>query len=401
MRCRACDAAVTSVVDLGNQPVVTTFPLLSDPPDDVLPLRLGICESCCLVQLADPSPSEVDDPEMPLPTSSSTMTAHARSFAADLVTRGLAASNMRVLSVASHGGHLAPFLSEIGLRPVVLDGLEERARRLRSEGVAALHGTIDGTTLVPELEHEQFDLIVDNYLLSHVDQPRVALARMAALLAPTGTLVVEFDDLAAKVVGGQWDAIRHGHRSYLAVSWVRAELGRLGLTIVDAVAYPVYGGAVRIYARRHGRPAASVDALLEKDSFEGIDRPIGLARLGEAVERSRRDVLSYLRAAKSAGRPIVGYGAPARSVTFLNTLGVDPELLPFVVDRSPAKIGRAVPGVRIPIRPVASLGDDHPAEVLILTWDLVDEVRSALAPIVAAGTRLRVAIPTFVDVTER
>jgi SAM-dependent methyltransferase len=399
MRCRACGAGIEPVVDLGAQPAGSGFPNAADPPDGRLPLRLGMCASCGLAQLADPSPPEADEPDAPSPLSSATMTAHARAFVDDLVARGLATPAQRILSLASHGGHLAPFLRERGLSATIVEGSPARAARLAASGTPVVAGGLDGPKPLAGLAAGSIDLAVDSYLLAHLARPRLALRRVAELLAPGGSLVVEFDHLLATVEGGQWDAVRHGHQAYLALGWLARELGDLGLDIVDAVPQPVYGGALRVFARAGAGVGRAVPGLFAREAAAGIDCPAGLAPLGEAVERARREVVAHLRAARAAGRLVVGYGAPARSITFLNALGIGPELLPFVVDRAPAKQGRTIPGVRIPIRPPEVLAEEPPDEVLVLTWDLVAEVRRSLAIPVLAGTRFFVAVPHMIDVS--
>jgi SAM-dependent methyltransferase len=400
MRCRACDGVLAPVVDLGAHPVGGRFPLVDDVLDTRLPLRLGACQSCGLAQLVDRSPPEADEPDSPSPMSSSTMSAHARGFVDDLIARGLATRSSRILSVASHGGHLAPFLAERGLSASILEGSPERASRLSGDSTRVVAGELDGRVPPGRLAPGSFDLVLDSYLLAHLERPRLALLRLSELLAPGGTLVMEFDHLLATVEGCQWDAVRHGHNAYLALTWLARELAAVGLDVVDAVPQPVYGGALRLYARAGAGVGMAVHSLLVRESAAAIDQPRGLAPLGTAVERARQEVVGHLRAARDAGRRVVGYGAPARSITFLNALGIGPDLLPYVVDRALAKQGRLIPGVRVPIRAPHVLGDDVPDEILILTWDLASEVRESLAIAVLADTRFIVAVPRLLDVTD-
>jgi hypothetical protein len=378
MSCRACGAVIEPVVDLATQPTASGFPRPSDAPGDTAPLRLGVCRSCGLAQLADPSPVETDDPDAPSPLTSATMAGHARGFVDDLMARGLASSAVRIMSLASHGGHLEPFLRERGASATI----------------------VNDTQSLLAVPPGAFDLIVDNYRLAHLEHPREALARLRALLAPGGCLVLEFDALLATVEGCQWDAIGHGHPVYLSLRWLKSELEAVGLEIVDAVVQPVYGGAVRVFAFADRSPGPAVEALIAREASAGIGTPAGLAPLAAAVDRSRREVVPHLQAARAAGRRVAGYGAPARAITFLNALRIGPELLPFTVDQSPAKHGRVIPGVEIPVRGVDALTSDPPGEILLLTWNLIDEVRSALRPMLDAGTRLLVAIPNLRDVTE-
>jgi len=397
-RCRACEARVAVVIDLGVQPA-GNLPSQGGPVAPGLPLRLGVCESCGLAQLADPSPPEADEPDAPSPLSSATMSAHARVFVEELTAEGLAGTSSRILSLASHGGHLAPFLEERGLSVIVLESSPARAERGAGGWVPVVVGSLDGPRLPAGLPAASFDLVVDSYLLAHLERPDAALASLAGLLAPGGALVFEFDHLLATVEGGQWDAVRHGHHTYLALGWLVRRLGEHGMVVVDAKPQPVYGGALRVMARANGTPTPGVAAVLGREARAAIDRAGGLVPLRASVERARTEVPAHLQAATNAGRRVVGYGAPARAITFLNALGIGPDLLPYVVDRAPAKQGRVIPGVGIPIRPPEVLADEPPDELLILTWDLAGEVRQALAPVLPR-TRFVVAVPRLAEVSE-
>ena len=365
-------------MDLGAQPLLGAFPLPGAPEPARMPLGVGTCRRCGLHQLTGESPAELDDPDAPSPWSSSTMAAHARAIVGGLIDRGEAGPESRILSIASHGGHLAQFFAERGLHSVVLDPLPERASRLRSDHIAVVVGAIDDARLPAALGRGSFDLVVDSYLLAHLPRPRTALRRIVSLLAPSGRIVIEFDHILATVDGGQWDAIRHGHHSYVSLGWLATELERLGLSVEEAEPQSVYGGSLLVRARRNGTPLPSVDEVLAREAAAALDGPDGLRPLSAAVTRGRREVAGHLRVALLHRHRIAGYGAPARSVTFLNTLGIGPELLPFVVDRSEAKQGRVVPGVGIPIRAPAALEAEPPDEVLVLVWDLAAEDRKSV-----------------------
>ena len=169
--------------------------------------------------------------------------------------------------------------------------------------------------------------------------------------------------------------------------------------MIDATPQPVYGGSLRVTARTAGSGrGATVSRELEREAAGAIDRPAGLSVLGDAVETARREVPAHLREAHGSGRRVVGYGAPARSITFLNALGVGPELLPYTVDRAAAKHGRMIPGVRIPILEPAALAAEPPDEILVLAWDLAPEIRASLAIPELSGTRFLVAVPRLADV---
>ena len=242
------------------------------------------------------------------------------------------------------------------------------------------------------------DVVVDSYLLAHLERPRVVVRRLVELLAPGGVLVLEFDHLLATIEGAQWDAVSHGHPIYLTLRWITDELERAGLRVFDAVPQPVYGGALRVFASAGGLAGAAVQAMLARENAAQIDQPEGMLPLREAIERARGDVVTRLRTARATGRLVLGYGAAERAVVFLNALAIGPDLLPYVADRAAVKHGRLIPGVRIPIRSPYVLERDRPDEVLILTWNLAAEVVAALAPNLGSGTRFLVAIPRLVDV---
>ncbi len=397
VRCRACGGPLVLAVDLGDQPAEGRFVRAGEEAGARLPLRLGTCSTCGLAQLVDESPPEADEPGAPSPLSSETMSRHARAFVDDLVDRGLATGSTRILTLASHGGHLAPFLAERGLSPTVLEASPSRAAGLATGGMPVVAAELDGD-VAPGIATASMDLVVDSYLLAHLARPRVAVRRLVDTLAPGGVLVLEFDHLLATVEGGQWDAVRHGHQSYLALGWIVDELARTGIAVVDAVPQPVYGGALRVFATAGGTVGSRVSEIVARERAAGIDTSRGLDPLREAIERARRDVVAHLADARAAGRPVVGYGAPARAITFLNAIGVGPELLPYVVDRSPAKQGRLIPGVLVPIRSPESLAQDSPDEILILTWDLATEVVRSIGPLLDGHTRFLVAVPALQEV---
>ena len=243
-----------------------------------------------------------------------------------------------------------------------------------------------------------YDLIVDHYLLSHLDRPRAALATLSGMLGPDGTLVLETDHLLSIVEGCQFDAIRHGHRSYLGLSWLRRELEAVDLHVVDARIEPVYGGALRVWARRAKRVAVS-----DPDGQVAVD--CGARRGGGHRHRRRHGPIRgerrtgcappcgrTSRTAATDGRRVVGYGAPARAVTFLNAAGIGPELLPVTADRASSKQGCVVPGVGLPIIAPDELRGYLPADVLILAWDLADEIRAGMPWVEEGGGRWLVAV---------
>ena len=386
------------------------------PPDEAAtaalsPLLLVACTACGLVQSAGDGPEEFDDPDAPPPTSSATIAAHARGFVDELIVQGLASIDRRVLELASHRGYLRPFFAEAGITTTVLAPGPTEARRLAEDGARVMEwpGFGRGTPVAPqdaeEMDVDSFDLIVDHYLLSHLDRPRTAIAALARMLGPGGALVLETDHLLSIVEETQFDAVRHGHRSYLALSWLIRELANVGLSVCDARIEPVYGGALRLWARP-GAPPDEIDrdgriaAITARERAAGLDTAGGLAGFAASVDRVRSAVRGHLEASRSTGRHVVGYGAPARAVTFLNATEIGPELLSVTADRAPSKQGRVIPGVRLPIVAPDQLRDYLPGDVLVLAWDLADEIRTAMPWVEEEGGRWLVGLPDLAIVGE-
>ena len=407
-RCRSCGAeAVEPFLDLGPQPLAGWFPGPGDvPPDPTWPLRPAVCRRCWLVQLSGSSPDEFEAPDAPLPTGSRTMAAHARAFVADLAGRGLATPTTTTLELASHGGHLQPFFAQIGVPTVVLEASPTRAARLAQEGGRVVSVTLGDAPADPLVtDFGPAHLLVDHYLLAHLEDPEGALAAMARLLAPDGWLALEFDHLLPTIEGRQFDAFRHGHRSYLSLTWLAEALARQGLVAVEAKPFPVYGGALRVLARRAGAGDAdvtrSVAAMLEREAAAGLGDVSTFHAFARDVAEARSATVAFLNERAGAGRPVAAYGAPARAVTLLNYYGLGPELLAFTADASPTKQGRAIPGVRLPITAPEALRVARPAEVLILTWDIAPEVIAQLEGEGSWGARYLVPLPRLTEVGVR
>jgi SAM-dependent methyltransferase len=410
-RCRACGGRTSPVLDLGDQPQAGLFPEPAAAAEvPLFRLLLTTCAACDLVQADGDGPDEFDDPEAPAPTSSATIAAHARGFVAGLVEQGLASRDARVLELASHRGYLHPFFDELGIATTVLATDATEAGRLSGLGADVLplpgfarRGDVPSTLATPRAEG-RYDLIVDHYLLSHLDRPRSALEQLAGLLRPRGTLVLETDHLLSIVEGCQFDAIRHGHRSYLGLAWLMRELAAVGLHIVDAWIEPVYGGALRLWARRDdhaqgGDAAGRIASILRQEEAARLSGE-GMAGFAASVGRAQTAVLAFLDDNRVKGRSVVGYGAPARAVTFLNATHVGPDLLPVTADRASSKQGRVVPGMRVPIVAPQELEAYLPADVLILAWDLADEIRASMPWVEEGGGRWLVALPKLAVVGE-
>jgi len=327
------------------------------------------------------------------------MHAHAAAFVADVIDRSRSSRPLHVFEMASHGGYLGGYFQERGIETLVFDPEASVIRSGARTGPSGPPNHPPRPSAVDLASRGPADLIVDNYRLAHLRDPGGALDAIAALLDPDGMAVVEFDHVLPVLMGTQFDAFRHGHFSYLSLLALERGLADHGLAAIDAVAYPVYGGALRVFIR-HARAARPPTRRLEE--IRDAERSAGLDHLGVyesfagSVARVTAGLLRFLRDERSTGHMVAGYGAPSRANTLLNTCGITSELLAFTVDRAEAKQGRYLPGSRIEISPPDRLRQARPDDVLILPWDLADEITAQLADLRQLGTKFVVPIPNLV-----
>ncbi|MFV0463765.1 MAG: class I SAM-dependent methyltransferase [Nostocoides sp.] len=356
--CRSCSGqTLVPVLDLGEQPACDYFPIdegselgpasgdseLDAPADPRWPLGLVLCTTCGLVQLSHRSPA----PEEPLAVESASVRAHAQQVTAAILER-LGRPGTFVEFASAHGGSWADAMARSGV-------------------VQAPPGS-------------RADLVLDNHSIIHAEDIDAQFARRVQALAPAGVLVVEFHHVLDLVRQVQFDAVRHGHPVYLSLRAWQALCARHGLVITDAWHTEVYGGCLVVMARPAGtgQTSPSVEGLLAEEADHLLHRPEGWEAAQEATRVMTGTTRQRLEDARAGGQVVLGYGAGSKSVTFLGVAGIDHDLLAAVADASPAKQGRRIPGTSIPIVSPSALASMPCDEVLILTWDIADEVAEQL-----------------------
>jgi len=398
--CRSCGAPLTrTVVDLGRQPLSNAYLEPDQVADErTYPLHARFCERCFLVQVDDVvPPEEIFGDYAYFSSFSDSWVSHAQQFVKTAVDRfGLGPSSF-VVEIASNDGYLLAHLVEAGV-PVL--GIEPAAN---VAAVAVERGVptdvrffgLDTATDLAE-RGPLADLIIANNVFAHVPDLNDFVRGLGALLHPDGTISIEVPHLLCLVRDVQFDTIYHEHFSYYSVLAARNVLGRHGLKIVDVERLSTHGGSVRIFAahERSGRAVSpAVEHVLREERDAGLDRPDGFDGFADRVAACRRGLLDYLVSSAASGRRVVGYGAAAKGNTLLNYAGVGPDLLEYVADRSPHKQGRLLPGSHIPIVDPSRLDRDRPDDILILPWNLRDEVVDQLARARDWGSRFVVAVP--------
>jgi SAM-dependent methyltransferase len=401
-RCRFCDAPLaTTFVDLGASPLANSFLAESDlgRMEPFYPLHAMVCDACCLVQLPEfASPREIFSDYAYLSSMSESWLAHCKAFADAAVARfGLTGKSL-VVEVASNDGYLLRWFKDRGVRVLGIEPAENVAKIAEGNGVPTM-ARFFGTKLAAELVSggTRADLLVGNNVLAHVPDLNDFVAGLAALLAPGGVLSMEFPHLLRLIAGGQFDTIYHEHFSYFSFATASRVFAAHGLEAFDVDELPTHGGSLRVYAKRAGTPSpartAAVDRLLAAEKSAGLDRIDTYRGFGRSVERTKRSLLKFLIDAKERGLSTVGYGAPAKGNTLLNYCGIKTDLLEYTVDMSHLKQGRRLPGTRIPIHAPARLAETRPAHVVILPWNIADEVVRQHAYVRDWGGKFVVPVP--------
>ena len=404
--CRSCGAPVNrTVVDLGMSPLCETFLLPEElnRMEPFYPLHVRVCDGCHLVQLEEyVSGEEIFGGEYAYFSSySDSWVAHAKRYAeARIAAMGLGEGSL-VVEVASNDGYLLQHFVAVGIPVLGIEPAANVAEAARARGVrteVAFFGRATAERLRDE--GHRADLMAANNVLAHVPDISDFVAGFAVLLADDGIVTFEFPHLMRLIEGVQYDTIYHEHFSYLSLIAVRAILAAHGLEVVDVEELATHGGSLRVHAAHTGAQAASprVAEMVTREIEAGYDTPAPYERFAETVEAGKRALLRYLIDARDRGLHIAAYGAPGKGNTLLNYCGIRTDLVDYAVDRNPYKHGRFTPGTHIPIHPPERLAETRPDVILILPWNLRDEIAGQLAYTAEWGARLVVPVPTVQEV---
>lgn len=411
MKCRHCGRELQlTFLDLGTAPPSNAYLDEADlhAPERWYPLRLLVCEGCWLVQTEDyAGADELFSPDYAYFSSySSTWLDHAQRYVAQMLARlGLGPQSL-VVEVAANDGYLLQYVRQAGIPCYGIEPTHSTAQAARGRGIEIIERFF-GRRLADELAQagRQADLMVANNVLAHVPDINDFVAGFAGLLKPQGVATFEFPHLLRMVKGSQFDTAYHEHYSYLSLTVVARIFAENGLTVFDVEELPTHGGSLRVYAQRSDtgsqpvRP--SVRSLLETERTAGMTSADFYRGFQAQANRIKRALLKFLIGCAEAGQTVVGYGAAAKGNTLLNFAGVRPDLLPFVVDKNPAKQGKYLPGSRIPVRAPEAMMAARPDYVLILPWNLQPEIIAEWGEALRrCGGRFVVAVPEFAMVGE-
>lgn len=405
MKCRHCGSELhLNFLDLGSAPpsnAYLTREALS-APEIWYPLRLLVCETCWLVQTEDHAGREqlfTNDYAYFSSTSTSWLD-HAQSYVCDMVKRLELGPHSTVVEIAANDGYLLQYVAQAGIPCYGIEPTASTAAAAKAKGLDILERFF-GVELATQLaaQGRQADLMVANNVLAHVPDINDFVAGFATLLKPEGVATFEFPHLMRMIEHNQFDTAYHEHYSYLSLTAVQRIFKANGLTVFDVHELPTHGGSLRVLAQRTGSmsfsTAPEVEQLLKTERSRGLTSSDGYQGFQKRAEEVKNKLLEFLLSSKRQGRKVGAYGAAAKGNTLLNFAGVKPDLLPYIVDNSPGKQGKFAPGSRIPIVHPHKLIEDRPDYVLLLPWNLQDELGTEIQRIASWKPELAVAVPRF------
>jgi SAM-dependent methyltransferase len=402
MKCRHCDAVLHhTFLDLGFAPPSNAYLNLEDlsRPEKTFPLRVKVCDRCWLVQTEDYAQADElfrADYAYYSSTSSSWL-AHAQRYCQHITGLLGLHEGSHVVEVASNDGYLLRNFVSAGIPCLGIEPTAGTAQVARNLGIPIL-GEFFGESLGRELavQGRSADLIIGNNVYAHVPDINDFTRGLAALLKPEGVVTLEFPHLMRMLEQAQFDTVYHEHFSYLSLTTVSRIFSLAGLRVWDVEELPTHGGSLRVYGclsgsvrERHPRVAR----MLSQETEAGLTLLETYSAFQARADRIKDALLLFLLEQKRAGRRVAAYGAAAKGNTLLNYAGVKPDLLPRVCDAASAKQGKYLPGSHIPILPPDSLRLDQPEFVLVLPWNLAQEVRQQLAYLSAQSVRFVTVIP--------
>ena len=401
--CRFCGANLQhTFVDLGASPIANDYldPSKLDQMEPFYTLHVKVCGDCLLVQVADCISARhiFSDHYAYFSSFSDSWLVHAKTYVEMITARLALGKQHHVIEVACNDGYLLQYFVAKGIPVLGIEPTANTAEAATKKGIPTVVKFLgEGTARDLAKGGRQADLLIGNNVLAHVPDINDFVEGLRILLKPTGVLTMEFPHLMRLMSENQFDTMYHEHYQYLSLMVVEKIFGAHGLTVFDVEELPTHGGSLRIYARQthdESKPATPrVEELRQRELQAGYDQLKTYFSFTERVKETKRKLLEFLIAAKRSGKTIVGYGAPAKGNTLLNYCGVRTDFIDYTVDRSPHKQNLLLPGTRIPIHHPDKIRETKPDYVLILPWNIKEEIMQQMAFIHEWGGQFVVPIP--------
>jgi SAM-dependent methyltransferase len=398
--CLGCDALLPEpFLDLGVTPLANSYvrPERAGEREPAFPLAVAYCPTCHLVQLTDlVPPQEIFSEYLYFTSFSDSHVAHAHRMADSLISRFNLNGETRILEIASNDGYLLQFFQKRGIPVLGVEPARNIAEHAMSKGIPTLNRFFEPTA-VPDIRAEfgEAQVIIGNNVFAHVPTANEFLRAVHDCLAPDGRAIFEFPHVLELLRHNEFDTIYHEHVFYFSLAAVSNLVQHAGMQVFDVERHPIHGGSVRVFLQKNSvhTVTANVPALLAEEEKAGITSAGRYQEFREEVEYLRDELLWLLRTLRASGKRIAAYGAPAKGNTLLNYCGVGADLIDFTVDRSPYKQGLLLPGSKLPILAPDALQQERPDYVVILPWNIADEIVSQQTEYASRGGRFIVPVP--------
>jgi SAM-dependent methyltransferase len=408
MKCRHCSAELKlKFVDLGSAPPSNSYltEAALHKPEKYYPLRVLVCNECWLVQTDDFAECEefFSSDYAYFSSFSDSWLTHSRNYVESMSARFSLSDKSHVVEIAANDGYLLQYFCDKGIPCLGIEPTASTAAAAREKGVEIVESFF-GRNKARELlaDGKAADLMVANNVLAHVPDINDFVGGFCILLKKNGVVTFEFPYLINLIENFQFDTIYHEHFSYLSLSVVHRILEKNGLKIFDVEELSTHGGSLRVYAQRADTGTLPVEhkvsQILLNEGEGGVNEENFYLGFQKNVEKIKNELLEFLINSKKSGKKVVGYGAAAKGNTFLNYSGVRSDLINYIVDRNPAKQGKYMPGSRIPILGEAQLKSDRPDVILILPWNIKEEVFKQLEYVKGWGAELVIAVPQITKI---
>ncbi len=404
MKCRHCNTELElEFLDLGNAPPSNAYLKYDDlrKPEITYPLRILTCTNCWLVQTEDYAEADAlfSEDYAYFSSTSKGWLKHAAAYCEMITKRlGLTADSF-VVELASNDGYLLKNFVAANVPCLGIEPTKSTADAAKAIGVP-VRQQFFGKSVGEDMAHagEKADLVLGNNVYAHVPDINDFTQGVAALLKPNGVVTFEFPHLMQLITQNQFDTVYHEHFSYLSFCAVSAIFADAGLRVFDVEELPTHGGSLRVYGCLSGAghvKTEAVETMLATEKAAGLQTEETYSAFQAKANAVKDDFVRFLLDAKAGGKSVAGYGAAAKGNTLMNYAGIRPDLMPFVCDAADAKIGQYMPASHIPILPPATLKERRPDYLVILPWNIAEEVMKQNADLAAKGTKFVTAVPSL------
>lgn len=401
-KCRFCETPLEyTFVDLGVSPLANSYLKTEQlqQMEPFYPLHVYVCEGCYLVQLpVFESPEEIFSDYAYFSSYSESWLKHAKTYTDLMIERFGFGSHSQVIEIASNDGYLLQYFKERGVLVLGIEPAKNVAKAAQDKGIPTI-SKFFGTQTAGELatEGKYADLLLGNNVLAHVPDINDFVKGMKIILKPKGVITMEFPHLMRLMDENQFDTIYHEHFSYFSLITVDKIFASHGLTLFDVDELPTHGGSLRIYSRHTddaSKPISKkITDLKNREESFGFTNLEHYFPFSEKLKETKRKILTFLIEAKRNGKSVAGYGAPAKGNTLLNYCGIRTDFIDYTVDRSPHKQGHYLPGTRIPIYNPDKIKETKPDYLVILPWNLKEEIVEQMSYIREWGGKFVMFIP--------